>query len=53
MKLPFLVAVVLIGADESKKPLFAIVELDRGETVQVRLPDGVNTGCSYGKPISR
>ena len=40
MNLPFLVAAVLIGADEKKNPLFATVDLDRGETVQVRLPDG-------------
>jgi hypothetical protein len=40
MKLAFLVAAVLIGADDKKKPLFATVDLDRGETVQVRLPDG-------------
>jgi hypothetical protein len=41
MKLAFLVAAVLMGADETKKPLFATVELDRGETVEVRLPDRV------------
>jgi len=39
MKLAFLVAAVLTGADEKKKPLFATVDLDRGETVEVRLPD--------------
>jgi hypothetical protein len=37
MTLAFLVAAVLIGADEKKKPLFATVDLDRGETVEVRL----------------
>jgi hypothetical protein len=41
MNLAFLVAAVLIGADEQKKPLFATVDLDLGETVAVRLPDGV------------
>src|SRR3954465_5938832 len=40
MNLAFLVAAVLVGADEPKKPLFATVDLDRGETVEVRLPDG-------------
>jgi hypothetical protein len=40
MNLAFLVAAALIGADEPKKPLFATVDLDRGETVQVRLRDG-------------
>ena len=38
MNLPILVAAVLIGADEPKKPLFATVDFDRGETVEVRLP---------------
>ena len=40
MNLALLVAAVLIGADEPKKPLFATVDLDCGETVQVRLADG-------------
>ena len=40
MKLAFLVAAVLIGADDPKKPLFATVDLDRGEAVEVRLPVG-------------
>src|SRR5262249_43540628 len=40
MRITFLVAAVLIGADEKKKPLFATVDLDRGETVEVRLADG-------------
>jgi len=40
MNLAFLVAAVLMSADEPKKPLFATVDLDRGETVEVRLPDG-------------
>jgi hypothetical protein len=40
MNLAFLVAAALIGADEPKKPPFATVDLDRGETVEVRLPDG-------------
>ena len=40
MNLAFLLAAVLIGADEPKKPLFATVDLDRGESVEVRLPDG-------------
>jgi len=40
MNLAVLVAAVLIGAVEPKKPLFATVDLDRGETVEVRLPDG-------------
>ena len=40
MNLAFLVATVVIGADEPKKPLFATVDLDRGETVEVRLPGG-------------
>ncbi|MBO0699609.1 MAG: hypothetical protein J2P46_14535 [Zavarzinella sp.] len=40
MTLAFLIAAVLIGADEPKNPLFATVDLDRGETVQVRLPGG-------------
>jgi hypothetical protein len=31
MNVAFLVAAVLIGADEKKKPLFASVDLDRGE----------------------
>jgi murein DD-endopeptidase MepM/ murein hydrolase activator NlpD len=39
MNLAFLVAAVLIG-DGQKKPLFATIDLDRGETVEVRLPDG-------------
>src|SRR5262249_55512150 len=42
MNLAVLVAVVVIGADEPKKPLFATVDLDRGETVEVRLADGSN-----------
>src|SRR6187401_2439404 len=40
MNIALLAAAVLIGADEPKKPLFATVDLDRGETVSVRLPDG-------------
>jgi hypothetical protein len=40
MNLAFLLAAVLIGADEPKKPLFTTIDLDRGETVEVRLPDG-------------
>jgi len=31
----------LIGADEPKKLLFATVDLDRGESVEVRLRGGV------------
>lgn len=40
MQLALLVAAVLIGADGKKEPLFATVDLDRGETVEVRLSDG-------------
>src|SRR5262249_17096189 len=43
MKIAFLVAAVLMGADEKKKPLFATVDRDRGETVEVRLADGGKT----------
>lgn len=38
MTLAFLLATVLIGADEPKKPLFATVDLDRCEAVQVEFP---------------
>jgi hypothetical protein len=38
MNLTFLLAAVLIGADEPKKPLFATVDLDRGEAVEVQFP---------------
>jgi hypothetical protein len=38
MNLAFLGAAVLIGADEPKKPPFATVDLDRGETVEVQFP---------------
>jgi hypothetical protein len=30
----------LIGADDKQKPPFATGDLDRGETVRVRFPDG-------------
>jgi len=40
MNLAFFLGAVLIGADEPKKPLFTTVDLDRGETVEVRLADG-------------
>jgi hypothetical protein len=49
MNLAFPVTAVLVRADEPKNPPFATVDLDRGETVRVRLPDGAQATVKLPK----